>query len=242
MIRKGRQAAVPVMGRTYQRFLHLENKLHHQFIAHSIAVLRVAVGAVFLGFGLLKYFPGVSPAQNLAEATSHLLFFGLVPGRAALIAIATLECAIGVFLIVGKPMRVAIWLLAAEFVGILSPVVLLSGRLFAGPHHAPTLEGQYVLKDVILVGAAMVIAAASFRGGRLVRADLPPSSRVVPDAPLSGEQKLDLLSRPVTMKAALRVSAAARGSRSWSTTTGVRPLGRGRSGLWTTYRYARRRF
>ena len=73
-------------------------------------------------------------------------------------------------------MRVAIWLLAIEFVGILSPVFLLTGRLFAGPHHAPTLEGQYVLKDVILVAAALVIAAASFRGGRLVRGDLPPAA------------------------------------------------------------------
>jgi hypothetical protein len=48
----------------------------------------------------------------------------------------------------------------------LSPAVLLAGRLFAGPHHMPTLEGQYVLKDVILVAVAMVIAT-TVRGGAL---------------------------------------------------------------------------
>jgi hypothetical protein len=69
---------------------------------------------------------------------------------------------------------VAVGLLAIEFVGILAPLVLLSGRLFSGPHDAPTLEGQYVLKDFILVAAGMVIAAGSFRGGRLVR-DEPTS-------------------------------------------------------------------
>jgi hypothetical protein len=44
--------------------------------------------------------------------------------------------------------------LRIEFVGILAPVFVLPGRLFAGPHHAPTLEGQYVLKDIILVAGA----------------------------------------------------------------------------------------
>jgi putative oxidoreductase len=44
--------------------------------------------------------------------------------------------------------------------------VLLTGRLFHGPHGAPTLEGQYVLKDLIIVGAALVMAA-TVSGGRL---------------------------------------------------------------------------
>jgi len=55
-------------------------------------------------------------------------------------------------------------------VGILSPVVLLAARLFDGPHHTPTLEGQYVLKDIILVTATLVIAA-TLRGGRLTTGD-----------------------------------------------------------------------
>ena len=181
------------MSGLYQRVLHLENILHHQFVAHSVAVLRIAVGLVFLGFGILKYFPGVSPAQNLTEATTHILFFGLIPGRICMVFVATLECVIGLSLIAGRPMRVAIWLLGTEFVGILAPLVLLPARLFSGPHHAPTLEGQYVLKDIILVGAAMVIAAATFRGGRLVRSDLPPTSPIRIAEPLDGGQKLRLI-------------------------------------------------
>ncbi len=181
------------MVRVYERFLHVENTIHHELVVHSVAVLRVAVGAVFLGFGVLKYFPGVSPAEGLTKATTHLLTFGLIPGGVSIVAIATLECFIGACLITARFMRLAIWLLAIEFVGILSPLVLLPGRLFSGPHNAPTLEGQYVLKDMILVGAGMVIAAVSFRGGRLVRGDLPPATRARPDGPLDGEQKLGLV-------------------------------------------------
>jgi uncharacterized membrane protein YphA (DoxX/SURF4 family) len=138
-------------------------------VAHSIAILRVSLGAVFLGFGLLKYFPDVSPAQDLVERTTDILTLGLIPGPVALVGVATLECVIGLCLITGRGVRLAVYLLGVQLVGILSPVVLLTARLFAGPHGAPTLEGQYVLKDVILVGAALVIASSA-AGARLTRA------------------------------------------------------------------------
>jgi uncharacterized membrane protein YkgB len=177
----------------YPRFLHVENQIHHQLVLHSITALRIAVGAIFLGFGVLKYFPGVSPAQNLTEATTHILFFGLIPGDVAIVMIATLECTIGILLLANRGMRLAIWLLAIEFVGILSPLVLLAGRLFSGPHHVPTLTGQYCLKDIILVAAAMVIAAGTFRGGRMVRGDLPPAARTQDGIALDPDQQLRIV-------------------------------------------------
>jgi putative oxidoreductase len=170
------------MRSAYRQFLRLENQIHRRLVEHSIGLLRVAVGAVFLGFGVLKYFPGVSPAQNLSEATTHLLLLGLVPGGVALVGIATLECFIGLCLLANRWMRLAVWLLAIEFVGILAPLVLLPGRLFSGPHNAPTLEGQYVLKDLILVAAALVIAAGTFRGGQLVRVDPAPGEELTAGA------------------------------------------------------------
>jgi putative oxidoreductase len=142
-------------------------------VRNSIAALRISLGAVLLGFGVLKYFPGMSPAQSLVLATLHLLTLGLVPalvpGVVAMAAVATLECVIGLLLILGRRMRLAVVLMAVHLTGILSPVVLLPSRMFAGPDHMPTLEGQYVLKDVVLLTAGMVIAAAA-GGGALVSA------------------------------------------------------------------------
>jgi putative oxidoreductase len=157
------------------RFVAIENTLHAALVRHGITALRITVGMVFLGFGLLKFFPGVSPAENLAITTVDRLTFGLVPGGVGLVAIATLESFIGISLLANRWMRLAVWLLAVQLVGVLAPVVLLTGRLFSGPHHAPTLEGQYVLKDIILVAAGMVIAAGTFRGGRLVRDEPQPA-------------------------------------------------------------------
>jgi putative oxidoreductase len=163
------------MGLITDRFVAVENTVHRVLVRDSITALRITVGAVFLGFGFLKFFPGVSPAQDLAIRTIDLLTFGLLPWQVGLVAIATLECFIGICLLANRWMRLAIWLLVAQLVGVLAPIVLLTGRLFSGPHHAPTLEGQYVLKDVILVAAGMVIAAGTFRGGHLVRDEPRPA-------------------------------------------------------------------
>lgn len=130
---------------------------------HGMMLLRISMGLVFLGFGVLKFFPGVSPAENLVEATIHELTWGavpvLLPYSAALAGTAALECVIGLSLVTGWWFHRVRYLLALELAGILSPLVLLPGRLFSGPGHAPTLEGQYVLKDIVLLAAAIVLAA-----------------------------------------------------------------------------------
>lgn len=161
------QTAVHRAARVNGRLRAIEAACHRFLVTHSIAVLRISLGVVFLLFGALKFFPGVSPAQGLVEQTTHLLTFGLMPAAVALALVAAMECAIGLCLIIGRLMRPAIYLLGAQMVGILSPLVLLTGRLFDGPHGAPTLEGQYVLKDVILVAATLVVAATVLGGARL---------------------------------------------------------------------------
>ncbi|CAN5563146.1 hypothetical protein BH20ACT19_BH20ACT19_00420 [soil metagenome] len=163
-------------------------------VRHSVSALRISVGLVFLAFGVLKYFPGVSPAEQLATDTTHVLFLGLVSPEIAILVVAAMECFIGICFLIGTGavMRVAIWVLAAQFVGILSPLLIEPQRLFAGPHGAPTLEGQYVLKDIILVAAGMVIAAGTFRGGRMVR-DEPQANTGTHRDVMATERKLEIV-------------------------------------------------
>ena len=158
--------ALPNLGSLDAWLRSVEAAAHRWLIAHSIAILRISIGAVLVAFGVLKFFPGVSPAQELVETTTSMLTLGLIPGATALVLVALLETLGGLWLISGRGMRGAVYLLAAQLVGIMSPLVLLPGRLFAGPHGAPTLEGQYVLKDVIIVGAALVLIA-TLSGARL---------------------------------------------------------------------------
>lgn len=157
--------AVAMIG-LYNRFDKVDASLNKWLLHHSVALLRISLGAVFFGFGVLKFFPNVSQAQSIATQTVAIISFGLVPTSVSIVLIAALECAIGLCFLTGKFLRIAVWLLLFELIGILSPIVLLPGELFTGPFHAPNLLGQYVLKDVVLAGAGLVIAA-TLRRGRL---------------------------------------------------------------------------
>jgi uncharacterized membrane protein YphA (DoxX/SURF4 family) len=131
---------------------------------HSIDLLRVSLGVVFLGFGVLKFFPGASPAEALVARTIDTLSLGIVSGRGAVLLTAVAECFIGLTLISGKFLRAGLLVLAASLVGIMSPLVLFWGDMFPG---TPTLEAQYVFKDIVLATGGLVVAARAL-GARLV--------------------------------------------------------------------------
>lgn len=132
---------------------------------HSIDVLRVSLGVVFLAFGALKFFPGASPAEDLAIRTLDTLTFGIVSGDAALLLTAVTESFVGLTLITGRLLKIGLLVLAGSLVGIMSPLVLFAGDMFPGG--TPTLEAQYVFKGVVLAAAGMVIAARAL-GAKLV--------------------------------------------------------------------------
>ncbi|PXY22598.1 DoxX family membrane protein [Prauserella muralis] len=131
---------------------------------NSIGVLRVSLGVVFLAFGVPKFFPGVSPAQELAVRTLETLSFGVLSGGTALLVTALAECFIGLTLISGRLLKAGLLVLAVSLAGIMSPLVLFFTELFPG---APTLEAQYVVKDIVLAAAGLVVAAKAL-GARLV--------------------------------------------------------------------------
>jgi uncharacterized membrane protein YphA (DoxX/SURF4 family) len=133
---------------------------------HGLLILRLALGIVFLWFGALKFFPGLSPAQDLAARTIETLSFGLVAPSVSLPVLAGWEVAIGLGLLIGRWMRAVLLLLFAQMLGTVTPLVLFPAETWTVFPIAPTLEGQYIIKNVVLVAAAIVLGA-TVRGGEL---------------------------------------------------------------------------
>ncbi len=149
------------------KFHRMETDFTRWMVAHSLTVLRVSLGSIFVLFGILKFFPNVSPAQELATRTTEVLTFGLVPAGVGIVLVAALECTIGLGLISGRFLRLTLALLGFQMVGAMSPLLFFTGDLFAGPYHAPTLTAQYILKDVVLISVGLVLGA-TLHGGRIV--------------------------------------------------------------------------
>jgi uncharacterized membrane protein YkgB len=133
---------------------------------HGVTWLRISLGIVFLWFGFLKLIPGASPAEELAGRTIEVLTFGRVPPSAGVPILGVWETLIGLGLITGRALRVTLALLFIQMPGTLAPLLVFPEETF---HRVPfilTLEGQYIVKNMVLVSAALVVGA-TVRGGRL---------------------------------------------------------------------------
>ncbi len=125
------------MASLFDRFDRLDTALNRWLVANSIGILRVSMGFVFLAFGFLKFFPGLSPIEDLAGRTASALSLGMLTPGAAMVAIATLECLIGLCFVTGRFLRVAVWLMGAQMVGAMSPLALIPASCSPGHHTRP---------------------------------------------------------------------------------------------------------
>jgi uncharacterized membrane protein YphA (DoxX/SURF4 family) len=158
---------VTVLTRSQPRwFDRLDRRITRWMAEHGLTLLRLALGAVFFWFGVLKFFPGASPAEELAGRTIETLTFGAISQDAALMILAVWEVAIGIGLFLGRWMRAVLLLLFVQMLGTITPLFLFPSETFTTFPIAPTLEGQYIIKNVVIVASAIVLGA-TVRGGEL---------------------------------------------------------------------------
>lgn len=126
-------------------------------LTHRRRILVIATGIVYAWFGMLKFFPGVSPAEALAQATLDKLTFGLVPTEFSYTALAAWEVLIGVALLLNRPRRWVLLLALLHLAFTFTPLILLPQLCFQGTGTVLTLVGQYIVKNLMLVGAVLFL-------------------------------------------------------------------------------------
>lgn len=148
-------------------FDRIDRRITNWMARYGIVLLRISLGIVFFWFGVLKFFPDLSPAQDLATRTINIISFGLITPNVSIILLAIWECTIGLGLIFGIFMRATLLLLFLQMLGTITPVFFFPQEVFTRIPYAPTLEGQYIIKNIVLISAGLVIGA-TVRGGSMV--------------------------------------------------------------------------
>ncbi|MGW2119154.1 DoxX family membrane protein [Streptomyces zhihengii] len=126
---------------------------------HGPVLLRWSVGLVFLWFGVLKLFPGTSPAEAVAVRAATRMTFGVLPADAVAPLLALMETAIGVGLLTGLLLPLTLAVFFCHMAGVFLALVLLADEMWQDGFLVPTMEGQYIVKNVVLVAAGLVVAA-----------------------------------------------------------------------------------
>jgi len=118
---------------------------------HGVRLLRWSVGVVFIWFGALKTV-GMSPAQELVARTVYWF-----PPDVFIPILGWWEVAIGLGLLIRPLARLAIALLFLQMPGTFLPLVLLPDICFTSIPFGLTIEGQYIVKNLVLISAAIVV-------------------------------------------------------------------------------------
>jgi len=146
------------------RFQSVESTITRWMAHHGLLVMRIGLGVVYIWFGVLKLFPGLSPAQELVTETIWFLDPSwFVP------LLGLWEVTIGLCLMFGIFMRLALVLFFMHLPGTVIPLFFLPRETWTHFPFAPTLEGQYILKNFVSFGAALVLGG-KIRGGRFAPA------------------------------------------------------------------------
>lgn len=138
---------------------HTEDLILDWMAVNGIKLLRISIGVIFFWFGFQKYFPGISSAEDLATKTIDVMSFGFVKAPWSMPILATWEVLIGLGFITGKFMRLTVILLYLQMIGTIFPLFVFPEETFYKIPLVPTIEGQYIIKNIIIITAAMVILA-----------------------------------------------------------------------------------
>jgi len=125
--------------------------------SRSLLILRCSIGVIYCWFGILKFFKGYSPAEEIAITTMQQLTGGLLPGVTSLLLLAIWETVVGILLITGWQIRAVVVMLILHLLCTFSHFYFFPGTDFKWQAEGFTLVGQYILKNSILLSAAWVL-------------------------------------------------------------------------------------
>lgn len=119
--------------------------------------LRISLGVIYFYFGFLKFLPGASPAEALAGDTISRLMFDAITPATAVMLLAILECGMGLLFLSNRWSKMTYFLFLGHMLGTFTPMFLLPHLTFNQTVLLPTLEGQYILKNIVfLVGVSAI--------------------------------------------------------------------------------------
>jgi len=134
---------------------------------NQIDLLRVSLGIVFLWFGLIKFFWVSGPAEYIAAKIMLLLTFNTLQPNISLPILATIESIIGIGFLIKRFMKYVIPIMYFQMAATLLPLFVFPEDTWEIVPFVPTLLGHYIIKNTVLISAAIILYTIS-KGGKLI--------------------------------------------------------------------------
>jgi uncharacterized membrane protein YphA (DoxX/SURF4 family) len=126
-------------------------------IEKVVNLIRIFLGVNFLWFGMLKFFPGVSPAETLATMTINVLTFGLIAPIVSMKLLALWEVLVGIGFLSGQFIPFFVRIFMIHMVLTFTPLFFFPELCFTHPPFALTIVGQYIIKNLVFIASGIAI-------------------------------------------------------------------------------------
>ncbi|MCR1816723.1 DoxX family membrane protein [Aliarcobacter butzleri] len=124
---------------------------------NTIKLMRLSLGIIFVWYGMLKFFPTLSPAEDLAIKTIDIMFFHLIDGSLSIKLLAILEVAIGIGFLSGYYTKLVTIIFLGHMLCTFAPLFILPELSFTHAPYAFTLVGQYIVKNIVFILVGVMI-------------------------------------------------------------------------------------
>lgn len=124
---------------------------------NTIKLMRISLGIIFLWYGILKFFPSLSPAEELAIKTIDIMFFGLINETISINLLALLEVGIGLGFLSGYYTKIVTIIFLGHMICTFAPLFILPELSFTHAPYAFTLVGQYIVKNIVFILVGIII-------------------------------------------------------------------------------------
>jgi uncharacterized membrane protein YkgB len=132
---------------------HVDKEVTDWLKHHGYYFLKYSLALIFIWFGILKPL-GLSSADDLVR---HTVYF--VDPNWFVPFLGIWEVAIGVCILFRPLVRVGLFLMAFQMIGTFLPLILLPEVIYIKFPFVMTLEGQYIIKNLVLIGAGMIVGS-----------------------------------------------------------------------------------
>lgn len=140
------------------RFKWLDEVMIRFMSLHGTRILRICLGLIFFWFGLLKVI-GKSPVANLVAQTVYWM-----PAEVFVPLLGIWEMIVGVGLLFAVALRLTLFLFWLQMAGTFLVLVLRPEIAFQGGNlFLLTTEGEFVVKNLILIAAGLVVGGTVAR-------------------------------------------------------------------------------
>ena len=137
--------------------------IHMTIKQTSILLSRIALFVIYFWFGLLKIV-GLSPASGMVQelfgkTVAHMPVVSSMSPSVFVIIFGVFEVIIGILFIIPGKERWALWAFGVHMVTTTLPLFFLQASVWQHIF-VPTLEGQYIIKNIALMACATTILAS----------------------------------------------------------------------------------